>query len=125
MQDSGINIMTKSSASPFHNCLVAVKLIQPLVFRTIFYQTGDILRKRPITPSYIVFYILFLPDSWRILIGCIAAWLLTPFIVKPDMGISARVILYVMTATIGYAGSGVPARWITRFFKKLILGDKH
>jgi hypothetical protein len=83
------------------------------------------LRKRPITPSYIVFYILFLPDSWRILLGIVAAWLLTPFIVKPDMGISAQVVLYIMIAGIGYAATGVPARWITRFFKKLILGDKY
>jgi len=94
-------------------------------FKKLFYQAGDILRKRPITPSYILFYILFLPDSWRILIGFIAAWFLTPFIITPDMRISARLMLYVMTATIGYAATGVPARWITRFFKKLILGDKH
>ena len=91
----------------------------------LFFQTGDLLRKRPITPSYIVFYILFLPDSWRILLGIVAAWFLTPFIVKPDMGISARLILYIMIAGIGYAATGVPARLITRFFKKMILGDKH
>ena len=31
---------------------------------------------------------------------------------------------YIMVAGIGYAATGIPARWITEFFKKLILGDK-
>jgi len=87
-------------------------------------MTGDILAKRPLSPSYIFFYILFLPDSWRILIGIIAAVLLVPFILSPEMNFGARAIIYIMSAAIGYTGSSIPARLITEMLKKLILGDK-
>lgn len=85
---------------------------------------GDTLNKRPITPSYIVFYILFLPDTWRILIGILFSAFLTPLAVTPEMGVAAKVLICVMMATIGYSASGIPGRWIANMFKKLILGDK-
>lgn len=80
--------------------------------------------KRPVTPAYVIFYILFSPDTWRIVMGIIFAVLLVPHIVKPDMTILARGVLYIMVGTIGYAGAGLPARGITKMFKRLILGDK-
>jgi len=80
-------------------------------------------KKRPMTPSYIVFYILFLPDSWRILMGIIFSAFLSPLAVTPEMGAIAKVLIYIMIATIGYSGSGIPGRWISGMFKKLILGD--
>ena len=80
--------------------------------------------KRPVTPAYVIFYILFSPDTWRIVMGIIFAVLLVPHIVKPDMTMPARGVLYIMVATIGYAGSGLPARGITKLLKRLILGDK-
>jgi hypothetical protein len=76
------------------------------------------------TVRYIIFYILFLPDAWQILTGLIAAYLLTPVVGLQDMGYGARTILFVMIATIGYAVSSVPARWITRILIKWILGEK-
>ena len=78
------------------------------------------MKKRPITPSYIFFYILFLPDTWRILMGIIFSAFLTPYIVT--QAVSAKVLLYIMIATIGYSASGIPGRWISKMFKKLILG---
>ncbi|MFZ3044554.1 MAG: hypothetical protein WA151_01460 [Desulfatirhabdiaceae bacterium] len=85
---------------------------------------GDALHKRPLTPGYILFYILFSPEIWRILIGILAAWLLAPVIVSPDMAQSARVMLWIMIAVIGYTICGVPARWITHMLVKWIVGDK-
>ena len=82
------------------------------------------MRKRPLTLSYIIFYLLFSPDTWRILMGVIAAVIIVPLIAKPDMGLGARAVLFIMLATIGYTATGVPGRWIAQFFKKLILGDK-
>ncbi len=81
--------------------------------------------KRPITPAYIIFYILFLPDSWRILTGIAAAVFLTPYVAEPDMDSAGRVMMFVMLAAIGYAASGVPARFITAKLKKWILGDSY
>lgn len=81
-------------------------------------------KRRPLTPAYIIFYILFLPDTWRVLIGIIASVLLTPFILKPGMADASRIMLFVMVATIGYAVSGAPGRWISGLWKKLILPEK-
>lgn len=80
--------------------------------------------KRPITPTYILFYILFSPDTWRILAGIALSFFVTPGLLRPDMGAPGRVMLHIMVAAIGWAISGIPAKWITAGLKKLILGDK-
>jgi hypothetical protein len=82
------------------------------------------LQKRHRTFGYFVFYILFLPDTWQILIGVAAAFLLAPFAITPETGMGGRIMLYIMMATIGYAASRLPARGICRIIKKMILGDK-
>ena len=76
------------------------------------------------TPGYIIFYILFLPDTWQIVIGIIGAYFLTPAILSGEMGTTAITVLYIMIATIGYAASRGPARGITRVLKKWVLGDR-
>ncbi|MDO9265322.1 MAG: hypothetical protein Q7U02_15230, partial [Desulfosalsimonadaceae bacterium] len=68
--------------------------------------------------------ILFLPDSWRILMGIIFSGVLSSLIFTPEIDLSGRVVIYIMMGFIGYSATGVPARWITGVFKKLILGDK-
>ena len=78
--------------------------------------------KRPLTPAYVIFYILFWPDTWRILTGVLMALLLAPYILPADLGMGGRAMLYVMIAVIGWALSGKPAGWITTKLKKLILG---
>lgn len=80
--------------------------------------------KRPVTASYIFFYILFSQDTWRILIAIVFSLMIAPQTFTPDTGIFGRLILYIMLAGIGFAAAGLPARLITRTFKKLILGDK-
>jgi hypothetical protein len=82
-------------------------------------------KKRPITPGYVLFYILFLPDTWQVLAGVLMACFLTPVVLSPDMATPAKVMIYLMMATIGYAGSKWPARGIVRRLKKWILGDRH
>jgi len=52
--------------------------------------------------------------------GIIFSAFLTPYIVT--QAVSAKVLLYIMIATIGYSASGIPGRWISKMFKKLILG---
>lgn len=82
------------------------------------------MRNKPLTPGYVFFYILFWPDTWRILIGIAAACLLAPRLVYPDLGTLGTGIIYVMLASIGYAFSSLPARWISDRIKNLILKDK-
>ncbi|MCP4693691.1 MAG: hypothetical protein GY859_36990 [Desulfobacterales bacterium] len=78
--------------------------------------------KRPITPTYILFYILFSPDAWRILAGIILSYFATPGLLRPELGKPGEIMLYIMVAAIGWTISGAPARWITKGLKKLILG---
>lgn len=80
--------------------------------------------KRKLTPAYLIFYILFLPDTWQVLIGIVLALFLVPAIVKPDMGTGAVAMLYIMCATIGYAISAKPGKWISNGLKRLVLKDK-
>lgn len=82
------------------------------------------MKKRKRTPGYLIFYILFLPDTWRILIGLAAAYCLAPFVVYADMAAGGKAMLFIMIATIGYAASGLAAGWITRALKRVLLGDK-
>lgn len=80
--------------------------------------------KRPITAGYLIFYVLFLPDSWQALMGLIAAYLAVPMVTTPEDGTSKIVLVFIMLATIGYAATRPIAKGITRMLKKLILGDK-
>ena len=80
--------------------------------------------KKKLTPGYVFFYILFWPDTWRILIGVAASISLAPRLVYPDLGTLGKGMVYVMLASIGYAFGSLPARWISDRIKKLILKDK-
>lgn len=81
------------------------------------------MNKRRITPTYIFFYILFSPDTWRIVIGLIAAALITPRIELPDQPF-APVVLFFMLAAIGYAVSAAAGRKIALVFRDLVLKNR-
>lgn len=80
---------------------------------------------RPVTPSYIIFYILFSTETWRIVLGLILSFVATPGLLPPELTSAARALVYVMVATIGYSLAGRPARWISNALKKAILGNRH
>ncbi|MFZ0614232.1 MAG: hypothetical protein WAM73_18460 [Desulfobacterales bacterium] len=81
-------------------------------------------QKRPLTAGYVFFYLIFWPDTWRILIGVAAAWGLAPRLVSPAMGPLGAAMIYLMLATIGYALSAVPGRWISAGIKRFVLKVK-
>ena len=87
-------------------------------------MTGADLNDRRRTPAYVIFYLLFLPDTWQVIIGIICAYLLTPMILPEGMAKGGIAMLYLMVATIGYAASRAPARGISRLLKKWLLGDR-
>lgn len=80
--------------------------------------------KRKLTPAYVFFYLLFLPDTWQVLVGIGVAFVLAPAIAKPDMGTAAITMLYIMCAAIGYTLFAKPGQWISKFLKRMILKDK-
>ena len=84
-------------------------------------QTGKKSAKRPLTFNYIIFYLLFCPDTYRIIIGLVAAILFAPIIISQDMNTLGKIIVYLMIATIGYAISTVPGRAVAGFFQKQFL----
>lgn len=81
--------------------------------------------KRPITPGYIFFYILFSPDTYRLLTAVLLAWLLAPHLVASrEMSPLAGVVVWIMVGGIGYGFSGRPARGIADFLRRKILGNR-
>ncbi len=87
-------------------------------------HTGALLQKKQPTPGYILFYLLFSPETWRVLFGILASYFLTPLIAAGNMPVSSRLLLHIMLAAIGFAGSGLPARWIAHLAKQAVLGNK-
>lgn len=79
------------------------------------------MQKRPLTPAYIIFLILFTPDTWQIIAGVALSWILTPLLIGPEMGRFGVGLLGVMLACIGYAVFTVPARHFSRLLRKWIL----
>ena len=79
---------------------------------------------RPVTPGYIVFYILFLPDTWQLIAGFIASGLISPRIMPPDFDSAAQIVVFFMIAAIGYTASRPLGKWIAGALKKIILGNK-
>ncbi|MBT8341402.1 MAG: hypothetical protein HKP58_05070 [Desulfatitalea sp.] len=78
--------------------------------------------KRPLTPAYVFFYVLFWPDTWRILIGLLASIIVVPLIRESDMTAFEITMLHIMMACIGYAATAGPARRIAQALQKWILG---
>jgi hypothetical protein len=82
------------------------------------------LQKRPLSFSYIVFFLLFWPDTYRILAGIAAAFFISPRIIPPDLSFFGTGMFYFMIACIGYSVSAPLSRRIVRLLKKWILGKK-
>jgi hypothetical protein len=75
---------------------------------------------------YYFFYVLFFKDTWRIIFGCLFAYLLAPKILKPELGEAGQILIWVMLMCIGWSLSGYPSRLITDFLKKIITrGPSH
>ena len=79
--------------------------------------------KRFLTPAYILFYLVFSPDFWRIVAGFLLAVFLTPSFAPPDLSPAGRAVLYVMVAAIGWAVTAKPGKWIAGKVKELALGN--
>ncbi len=81
------------------------------------------MKKRPLTPAYIFFYILFSPDTWRILSAAVLAFLLAPALTATrELNRPAQWVVYAMVAGIGYGLSGLPARKLAAFLRRRVLG---
>jgi len=80
--------------------------------------------KRPLTPAYIIFYILFWPDTWRIVFGLAAAFLIAPHLSRTDDSQLETGMLIIMIAAIVYAVSAKPAQIISIKLRRFILKNR-
>ena len=85
---------------------------------------GDPLQNRKPTPGYLFFFLLFLPDTWQILIAFVVSVLLTPRILPADVGTLGATIVYVMVAGNLYVLARPVGRRISAFWKRLILAKR-
>jgi hypothetical protein len=72
-------------------------------------------KKKRLTPSYLLFYILLSEDTWRFLIGFLLAVVLAPVLLPFDRTGIGRYIMFLMVVAIGWAVSKAPSRWMVRW----------
>lgn len=75
---------------------------------------------RKVTPLYVLFYVLLSPDTYRVLAGFVLGIVLMPRLLPQETTILGRYVLFIMLFAIGWAVSGVPARWIAKKLQDLI-----
>ena len=65
-------------------------------------------------PLFLLTYFLLSPDTWRILTGTVLAVIMTPRLLPVDRTGMGRYVLFIMIVVVGWAVTGVPARWLTQ-----------
>lgn len=83
------------------------------------------MKKRSLSVSYLLFYILFWPDTYRIVFGIVGAVLLAPLMLDPSASVANSAMVHTMLAVIGYAATARPARSIASFLQKKVLKGHH
>lgn len=79
------------------------------------------MQKRPLTASYIFFYLLFSDDTWRILAGFLMAVFLGPLVTRGrDLSQGGEVMVWLMVMAIGWSVSAWPAKKITGALQKAV-----
>ena len=76
--------------------------------------------KHKMTPAYALFFVLFWPDTWRIVLGVAFAAVVGPGIIPQDLVAPGSWLFYIMLATI----SARVGRMVSRLLKRLILGER-
>jgi hypothetical protein len=62
---------------------------------------------------YIIFYLLFSPDTWRILIGLVSAILIAPR-AAAGYGLAAQTVVWLMILALGYVLSAPVGKFISK-----------
>jgi hypothetical protein len=82
---------------------------------------GVNMQKRPITPSYIFFYLLFSEDTWRIAAGFLCALFLGPLLTRGrNLSQGGEVMVWLMILAIGWSVTAWPAKKITGALQRAV-----
>jgi hypothetical protein len=77
--------------------------------------------KRPLTPAYVFFCILFSEDTWRIAFGLASSFFLAPrLMAERHFGMAGETMLYLMLTVVGWWIFAYPAKKITGFLKQWV-----
>ena len=77
-------------------------------------KKGLFLRNEKNLFLYVVFYLIFSPDTWRILIGLLAALLIGPRVVADgSYSPAGQVVIWLMILALGYVLSAPIGRFIS------------
>jgi hypothetical protein len=77
--------------------------------------------KRPLSISYVFFYLLFSADTWRILSGFICAVVLGPMVTQGrNLNRGGEVMVWLMIMAIGWSVTAWPARKITGALQRVV-----
>ena len=76
---------------------------------------------RPLSFSYLFFYLLLSPDTWRIFFGFIGAVLLGPMLTQGrNLSQAGEVMTWLMIMAIGWSLTAWPARKITGALQRAV-----
>jgi hypothetical protein len=76
---------------------------------------------RPLTFSYLFFYLLLSPDTWRIMFGFIFAVVLGPMVTQGrNLGQAGEVMVWLMIMAIGWSVTAWPAKKITGALQRAV-----
>lgn len=79
------------------------------------------MQKRPLSLSYIFFFLLFSEDTWRIAAGFIFAVFLGPLVTQGrDLSQGGQVMVWLMILAIGWSVTAWPAKKITGALKRTV-----
>jgi len=83
------------------------------------------MQKRPLSLSYLFFYLLFSEDTWRIGAGFACAVLLGPLVTHGRaLSRGAEVIVWLMIMAIGWSITAWPARKISAALRRAVSQTK-
>lgn len=79
------------------------------------------MQKRPITVSYVFFYLLLSDDAWRIAAGFIGAIFLGPILTQGrNLSQGGEVMVWLMILAIGWSVTAWPAKKITGALQRAV-----
>jgi hypothetical protein len=79
------------------------------------------MQKRPLSASYLFFFLLFSADTWRIAAGLVMALFLGPLVVQGrNLSQAGEVMVWLMIVAIGWSVTAWPARKITEALQRAI-----
>ena len=79
------------------------------------------MHKRPFSISYIIFYLLFSDDIWRIAAGFVCALLLGPLVTQGrNLSQGGEAMVWLMIMAIGWSVTAWPAKKITAALQRAL-----